>query len=67
MSGSADFSVGYEQGHLGVIVIRLKAQSADAVNRVLGRFVADPATAGFPLERSVVVIDERRTRITTRD
>lgn len=33
---------------------------------VVGRFFADPATAAIPLERSLVVIDEARVRVTTR-
>lgn len=55
----------YERGRVGIIVLRLRVQSAAAVNRVLGRFFADPATAAIPLERSLVVIDEARVRVTS--
>lgn len=55
----------YEHGRVGMIVLRLRVQSAAAVNRVLGRFFTDPATAAIPLERSVVVIDDARVRVTS--
>lgn len=52
-------------GQFGVILLRLGVQTVASVNRVLGRFFADPAYASIPLERSVVVIDEARVRVTT--
>ena len=52
-------------GQFGVILLRLEVQTVAAVNPVLGRFFADPANASIPLERSVVVIDEARVRVTT--
>jgi predicted nuclease of predicted toxin-antitoxin system len=55
----------YERGRVGIIVLRLRVQSAAAVNRVLGRFFADPVTASIPLDRSIVVIDDARVRVTT--
>ena len=55
----------YERGRVGIIVLRLAHQSAASVNQVLGRFFADPTSAAIPLERSLVVIDEARVRVTT--
>jgi predicted nuclease of predicted toxin-antitoxin system len=55
----------YERGRVGVIILRPRVQSAESVNRLLGRFFADPATAAIPLERSLVVIDEARVRVTS--
>jgi predicted nuclease of predicted toxin-antitoxin system len=52
-------------GQFGVILLRLEVQTVAAVNRVLERFFADPANASIPLERSIVVIDEARVRVTT--
>lgn len=55
----------YERGGVGIIVLRLAHQSVVAVNRVLGRFFADPTSATLALERSLVVIDDARVRVTT--
>jgi predicted nuclease of predicted toxin-antitoxin system len=55
----------YERGRVGIILLRVKVQSAAAANRLLGRFFNDPTTASIPLERSFVTIDEARVRVTT--
>ncbi len=54
-----------ERGRVGIIVLRLRVQSATAVNRVLGRFFADPTTAAIALEHSFVVIDDARVRVSS--
>jgi hypothetical protein len=55
----------FERGQVGIIVLRLRVQSAAAVNQVVGRFFADPTTAGISLERSLVVIDDSRVRVSS--
>ena len=54
-----------QHGQFGVILLRLSVQTVAAVNRVLGRFFADPATAAIPWDRALVVIDEARVRVTS--
>lgn len=54
----------YQRGRVGVIVLRLANQSVASVNIVLGRFFADPMSDTIPLDRSLVVIDEARIRVT---
>ena len=53
------------RGRVGITVLRLAHQSAASVNRALGRYFADPASAAIPFERSLVVIDDARVRVTT--
>jgi predicted nuclease of predicted toxin-antitoxin system len=53
----------YERARVGIIVLRMRVQSAESVNRALGRFFDDPSTAAIPLERSLVVIDDARARV----
>jgi hypothetical protein len=55
----------YNHGGIGVIVWRVRPQSAVAANRALKRFFSDPATRSLPLERAIVVIDNRRIRVIT--
>ena len=53
-----------QYGQFGVVILRLGVQTVAAVNRARERFVrTEPGT--FPLNRSLVVIDETRMRITT--
>ena len=54
----------WERGRIGAIVLRLEDQTVESVNRVLGRFFAN-VVATVPLERSLVVLDEARVRITS--
>lgn len=51
-----------EQGQLGVIILRLEDQTVESVNAVLATFFASNLT-DVDLDRSLVVIDERRVRI----
>ena len=53
-----------ERGQVGAIVLRLEDQTVESVNRVLGRFFAGVA-ATVALDRSLVVVDETRVRITS--
>ncbi|MGH2615140.1 MAG: DUF5615 family PIN-like protein [Thermomicrobiales bacterium] len=53
-----------ERGRFGAIVLRLEDQTVEATNLALGRFLANLA-ATVPLERSLVVLDEARVRITS--
>lgn len=55
----------YERGRVGIIVLRLRLQSAVVVNEALARFFSNPSTANIPLENSIVVIDDARIRVTT--
>lgn len=55
----------YEHGRVGIIVLRLANQSADSANQALERFFADPTAQKIALERSLVMIDEARFRVTT--
>lgn len=55
----------YERAQFGVIVIRLRTQSSSAVNRVLNRFFSDPRNEKIPLDRSVVILDEWRVRVSS--
>lgn len=55
----------YQRGQIGVIVLRLRNQSIDAVDTILNRFFNDPGTIAIDLERSLVVIDESRVRVQT--
>ncbi len=52
-----------ERGRFGVIILRLTDQTVESVNRVLGQFFSDPATAEIPLSTSLVVIEEHRIRV----
>ena len=42
-----------ERGDFGVIILRLADQTVESVNRVLGQFFSDPATAEIPLTTSL--------------
>ncbi len=53
-----------EHGRFGVIRPRLTNQTVEAVNTVLARFFRDEG-ASIPLDRSLVVIDERCVRVVT--
>jgi predicted nuclease of predicted toxin-antitoxin system len=53
-----------ERGRFGVIKLRLEDQTVEGANRALGQFFANLA-ATVPLERSLVVLDETRARITS--
>jgi predicted nuclease of predicted toxin-antitoxin system len=50
-----------ERGTVGVIILRLADQTIESVNGALTSFFR--ATAGYDLERSLIVIEERRFRI----
>ncbi len=52
----------HEPGQFGVILLRLSDQTVDSVNATLLRFSRDEASS-FVLDRSLVVIDERRVRV----
>ncbi len=54
----------WERGQIGAIVLRLEDQTVESVNLVLGRFFANVATT-VSLERSLIVVDESRVRITS--
>jgi predicted nuclease of predicted toxin-antitoxin system len=54
----------WERGRLGVIVLRLEDQPVESTNRVLGQCFATLAPT-IPLERSLVVLDGERVRITS--
>jgi predicted nuclease of predicted toxin-antitoxin system len=56
-----------ERGDFGVIILRLADQTVESVNRVLGQFFSDPATAEIPLTTSLVVIEEHRVRVVRGD
>lgn len=63
-----DFGEIFYRGQLGifgVIMLKLEDQTIESVNAVLERFFRRHA-AGIDLERSLVVIDERRMRVSTR-
>jgi predicted nuclease of predicted toxin-antitoxin system len=51
-----------QRGRVGVIILRIRDQTVDSVNRVLERFFESEA-ANIPLERSLVIIEETRVRI----
>ena len=51
-----------ERGQLGVIILRLRDESIESVNEVLGRFFRTQADE-FDLDHSLVVLDEVRVRI----
>ena len=55
----------YEHGQIGIIILRLSLPTVNAVNNLLLRWFRDPATANLPLERSLVVIDSNRVRISS--
>ena len=52
----------WERGQIGAIVLRLEDQTVESVNRTLGRFFTEVADT-VSLERSLVVLDEIRVRI----
>ena len=54
----------WERGQIGAMVLRLEDQTVESVNLVLGRFFANVATT-VSLERSLIVVDESRVRITS--
>lgn len=55
----------FKRATIGIIVLRVRPQSADAANAALDRLFSDPTTIDRPLERAIVVIDNRRVRIVT--
>jgi predicted nuclease of predicted toxin-antitoxin system len=55
-----------EHGRFGVIVVRTRNQTVDAVNMLLEAFLTFEAPS-IALERSLVVIGERRIRVETLD
>jgi predicted nuclease of predicted toxin-antitoxin system len=55
-----------EHGRFGVIVVRTRDQTVDAVNRLLDSFFSTEAPT-IALERALVVIGERRIRVETLD
>jgi len=52
-----------ERGKVGTIVLRLENQTVESVNKVLDKFFQKEAK-NIDLERSLVVIDENKIRIT---
>ncbi len=56
----------HEPGQFGVILLRLSDQTVDSVNATLLRFFRDDGSA-IVLDRSLVVIDERRVRVVSSD
>lgn len=52
----------WERGQLGVIILRLRDESIESVNEVLGSFFRQQADE-IDLDRSLVVLDGTRVRI----
>ena len=52
-----------EPGQLGVIVLRLKEQTVESVNEVLGRFLQAADIEVDALVHSLVILSERQYRI----
>jgi len=52
-----------ERGKVGTIVLRLENQTVESINKVLDKFFQKEAK-NIDLERSLVVIDENKIRIT---
>jgi len=52
-----------EDGELGVIVLRLRHQTIEAVNDVLERFLATRALSESQLQRSLVILSESSYRV----
>ncbi len=55
----------YERGLVGIIVLRLADQTVASANRALERLFTDPAAEALVFERSLVIVDEIRIRVTT--
>lgn len=55
-----------EHGRFGVVVVRTRDQTVDAVNSLLGVFFSTEAQT-IVLERSLVVLGEHRIRVETLD
>jgi predicted nuclease of predicted toxin-antitoxin system len=55
-----------EHGRFGVIVVRTRDQTVDAVNRLLEAFFSMEGSS-IALERALVVLGERRIRVETLD
>ncbi|MBI2025955.1 MAG: DUF5615 family PIN-like protein, partial [Candidatus Levybacteria bacterium] len=51
-----------EKGKVGIIVLRLKDQTVESVNKVLDKFFQEEVEK-IAIEKSLVVIDENRIRI----
>lgn len=51
-----------EKGKVGIIVLRLKDQTVESVNKVLDKFFQEKV-GNIALEKSLVVIDENKIRI----
>ena len=51
------------QGAIGIIVLRLRHQTVEAVNDVLGRFLSSDALSELQLYRSLVVLSETAYRV----
>ncbi|MBI2594390.1 DUF5615 family PIN-like protein [Candidatus Curtissbacteria bacterium] len=51
-----------ERGKVGIIVLRIENQTVESVNKVLNKFF-QTETKNIDLEKSLVVIDEKKIRI----
>lgn len=52
-----------ERGHVGVLVLRLRNQTVEAVNDVLGRFLLSDALDPQQLKHSLVILSETAYRV----
>lgn len=55
----------FERGRLGVIVLRVADQMAEPTNRALDRLFTSAEAATSTPERSLVIVDDRRIRVST--
>jgi len=51
-----------EEGKIGVVILRLKDQTVEATNAVLGRFFDDFKGKETQLQKSLVIVEEDRYR-----
>jgi len=51
-----------ERGEIGVIVLRIKDQTVESVNKTLDKFFQNEASS-INLERSLIIIDDNKVRI----
>ena len=51
------------KGQVGIIILRLRSQTVESVNKILGRFLQKKTIEKQKLERALIVIDEAEFRI----
>lgn len=63
--GLGSLCSGHFRGRVGAVVLRVEGRSVSEINGFLDRLFQDRDVAATPLERSLVIVDQRKIRIRT--